>query len=63
MQARINHDPAALQYSLERKRLAREADDRAFASGEKSAAQLNRENDRFGHFSVVVDYRSAKRQY
>ena len=63
MHPRVKYDPVVLQQRLERKRLAREADDRAFASGEKSAEQLNRENDHFGRLRIRIDCDSGKVQY
>lgn len=45
------------------KQSARDEDDRAFASGEKSAAQLNRENGPFGSRKAHVDFKSAKKEW
>ena len=48
--------------SVEKQR-ARQADDRAFASGEKQAVQLNRQNSHFAGLGARIDYSLARRRY
>jgi hypothetical protein len=45
------------------KQRAREADERALASGEKSAEQLRWENGHFARLGARVDYDGARRRY
>ncbi|HEX2568427.1 MAG TPA: hypothetical protein VH877_02635 [Polyangia bacterium] len=44
----------------EEKQRSRERDERALASGEKSAEQLRRENGRIALLRVRIDYAGAK---